>query len=80
MTTYFHTATKVSGSNQTSINVDRDGKPFGQLWTFNTKDETHGWHAKTLGGAYAYFDYIPDGTFAPKIKALIAAREWMEAA
>ena len=78
--TTFQTAKKNAGSNSSIINVDRDGKPFGQVWTFTTKGEVHGFHAKTLAGAYKYFDYTPDGTLTPKIKALVAAKAWMEAA
>lgn len=72
MATTFQTATKNAGSKQTTINVDRDGKPFGQLWTFTNKGEVHGWHAKTLDGAYAYFDESPN-----KKDNLSTATLWM---
>lgn len=48
------------GANRREINVEVDGKPFGQLWTFMAKGETHPWHAKTLSGEYRAF-YSKDG-------------------
>jgi hypothetical protein len=43
-------APKVSGSNAIRWNVDLDGRPFGQIWTFkNTKTDTHRFHVATLG-------------------------------
>lgn len=51
------TITKVSykGSNRIAYNVDRNGVPFGQIWTFKASGEVHPFHVKTLAGAYAYF-------------------------
>lgn len=66
----FSNPTKISGSNQTTINVSRKERPYGQLWTFTAKDETHGWHAKTLAGTYKLFE-------GPKKAALAAAKAWM---
>jgi hypothetical protein len=74
MPTTFHPVAKVSGSNQTTINVGRNGKPFGQLWTFTANGETHGWHAKTLNGSYKLFDG------ASKSANLTAAKAWMKGA
>lgn len=37
---------KRKGSNMIVRNVDVDGKPFGQIWTFKARGETHGFHAK----------------------------------
>lgn len=43
----------VEGSSQVTINVDLNGKPWGQLWTFKeAPGETHGWHIKSLSGYY----------------------------
>jgi hypothetical protein len=74
MATTFHALKKIAGSNMTSVNVDRDGKPFGSLWTFTAKGETHGWHAQTLKGAYKLFEG------PSKAASLAAAKAWMEAA
>lgn len=57
-------------TNQRTINVERNGRPFGQLWTFEAKGETHPWHAKTLAGDYHAF-YAKDG-------GLTAAQRWLE--
>jgi hypothetical protein len=62
---------KFRGSNQTTVNVSRNDRPFGQLWTFTAKGETHGWHAKTLAGDYRLFEA------ANKKDALFAARKWI---
>lgn len=37
------------------INVDLNGSPFAQLWTWRKSRETHPWHAKTLNGDYSHF-------------------------
>lgn len=49
----FHAPTKSNG--RTEINVSLNGKPFGQMWTFKAKGETHPWHAKPLNGEHATF-------------------------
>lgn len=47
------TFTKVSA---TKINVDRNGQPYAQIWTFkDTRSEWHPWHLKTLSGYYKTF-------------------------
>lgn len=43
------------GSNRTEWNVDKNGVPFGQIWTFKGEGEEHPFHAKTLAGAYEWF-------------------------
>ena len=44
------------GSSCTQVNVDKDGRPFGALWTFrNTKTEWHPWHAQALNGEHRTF-------------------------
>jgi hypothetical protein len=47
------TRVKHKGSNQVAFNVDLDGRPFGQIWTFHAKGEVHPYHVKTLAGFYA---------------------------
>lgn len=51
------TITKVvnKGSNLISYNVDLNNAPFGQIWTFKAKGEKHGYHVKTLKGAYKLY-------------------------
>jgi hypothetical protein len=59
--TTFSKIIKKSGSTHKMIEVSRDGKPFGALWTWmNTKYDTHPWHYKTLNGEYGFF-YGKDG-------------------
>lgn len=46
----------IKGGSQISWNVDLNGVPFGQIWTFKAfPGEVHCYHAKTLAGAYADF-------------------------
>ena len=53
------------------INVEKDGKPFGQLWTWkDTEDTFHPWHAKPLHGSHMTFDGSVNG--------LIAAKKYLE--
>lgn len=60
MITFLKVAKK-PGSSQQTINVERNGKPFGQLWTWpNTKTEWHPWHAKPLNGDHKTFDNLKD--------------------
>lgn len=47
------TKVKVSGSNMIAFNVDLNGVPFGQIYTFKAKGEVHPYHVKTLAGFYA---------------------------
>lgn len=57
----FTKAPKVAGSKIKALNVEVDGKPFGQIWTFTkTKGEFHPWHAKPLNGEHRAF-YAKDG-------------------
>jgi hypothetical protein len=42
------------GANK--IDVERNGRPFAQLWTFTDKSyEWHPWHLKTVSGLYKTF-------------------------
>jgi len=52
METSFSKMIKNNGSSMRTWNVDRDGKPFGQIWTFVSRGEEHPFHAKTLDGKY----------------------------
>jgi hypothetical protein len=53
----FHSPSVSRGSNQTKINVDLNGRPFAQLWTYTAKGESHPWHAKvTKTGRYRAFE------------------------
>lgn len=52
----FITMKRNKGSNQITINLELDGKPYGQIWTFrNTNTEQHPWHVKLLSGEYKNF-------------------------
>jgi hypothetical protein len=46
------TRVKHKGSNQVAFNVDLDGRPFGQIWTFKANGEWHPYHVSTLSGFY----------------------------
>lgn len=46
---------KVKGSNRIAYDVDLNGVPFGQIWTFKAAGEVHPFHVKTLAGAYGTF-------------------------
>lgn len=50
------TKNTAKGSNAVRWNVDLNGVPFGQIWTFKARGEVHPFHVKTLAGAYAAFD------------------------
>ena len=57
----FGPKTTTPGSSTIKINVDKDGEPFGQLWTFKKKPGYfHPWHAKALHGEHKAF-YAADG-------------------
>lgn len=43
------------GSNRIAYNVDLNGRPFGQIWTFKANNEKHGYHVKTLAGVYKLY-------------------------
>lgn len=64
------------GSSQRTINVDLNGVPFGQLWTFrNTKDTWHPWHAKPLTGEHqAFYNAAMSGGDLFKAKAYMNAQ------
>lgn len=52
------TITKAAASKGTAIiayNVDLNGKPFGQMYSYKT-DLSRAWHAKALNGAYKLCD------------------------
>ena len=56
MQTTFHPVAPLKGIDTKTINVSRDDKPFGQMWTFtNTKDEEHPWHVSPLNGEHKVF-------------------------
>ena len=58
MTTFIKVAKK-PGSSQQTINVERNGEPFGQMWTWpNTATERHPWHALPLNGNHETFDTL----------------------
>lgn len=57
--TTFTRVPKKPGSTQQTINVERNGEPFGQLWTWpNTRTERHPWHVKLLEGNHRTFDTL----------------------
>jgi len=41
---------KLKGSNRVVYNVDLNGVPFGQIWTYKTAGEKHVWHAAQSNG------------------------------
>lgn len=44
------------GSRMREINVSRNGRPFGKMWTWpNTRTEWHPWHAQPLNGEHKVF-------------------------
>lgn len=49
---------KTKGSNAQRINVSKDGRPFGQIWTFKAAGEKHPWHFKGLSGSYQTFSTL----------------------
>lgn len=60
------------GSSVIAINVDRNGQPFGRLWTFKKKPGYfHPWHAQAIGGEHRAF-YPEDG-------GLKAAKDYLTA-
>ena len=42
----------VKGSTAITWDIDRNGRPYGQIWTFKAKGEQHPHHVKTLSGFY----------------------------
>lgn len=58
------------GSNRVVRNYDLNGTPFGQVWTYKTKGETHKWHAAKSNGAYI-------GAFDTEADADVAIRSEM---
>lgn len=73
MTLTFRIQKKRPGTTQMVVNVERDGQPFGQLWTWpTTATETHPWHAKPLTGEHKTFDKGGEG-------GIKAAKAYMEA-
>ena len=59
-TTSFTNVITKPGSTQQTVNVSRDGEPFGQLWTWaNTRTELHPWHAQPLDGLHKLFNSLP---------------------
>lgn len=62
------------GSNMVCVNVDRNGIPFGQLFTFrDTKTDKYPWTAKTLKGDFVTFEGNKKTSFE-KAKNWIASR------
>lgn len=64
------------GSSQRVIDVELDGNPFGQLWTFrNTRTTWHPWHAKPLNGEHQLFWNADEtGGDLPAAKTYMKAR------
>jgi len=61
--TDFTKAKKDAGSNRVYFNASRNGVPFGQIWTWEAKDESHPFHALALHGPYGTFDSLADAMF-----------------
>lgn len=63
-----------SDSFRMAINIEKDGEPFGQLWTWkDTKSEKHPWHVRLLNGQYK----VEWGK--SKTDALKTLKSWVEA-
>lgn len=75
--TTFSKIQKKPGSTKLSIEVSRDGKPFGLIWSWpDTRTECHPWHAKTVAGAHTcvWGDHDGAGT---KTAAKEVMMQWM---
>lgn len=57
-TTTFTLVPKLRGSTMLTINVDRNGKPFGQIWTFRERGCKCKVNVKLLDGRDAKLDTI----------------------
>jgi hypothetical protein len=58
-------AIRHQGSNATRWNIESDGRPYGQIWTFHAAGEVHPYHMQLLNGFYAQFDSLESAiTFA----------------
>jgi hypothetical protein len=42
-------------STRIAWNIDRNGYPYAQIWTFENVNEFHVYHLKTLSGLYKTF-------------------------
>lgn len=63
------------GSNQITVNVDRDGHPFGQIWTFrDTRSTKSPWHVKAEDGSFTHFYAEKKADALAQAKAWIAAK------
>lgn len=74
MTTTITKKTKVKGGNMIQWNVERDGVPFGAIWTFKAAGEVHPFHAKTLAGNYQVFGTLEEA------KDFMTTTRWWDAA
>ena len=55
MNTTFTKQANIRGSKAINWNVDRDGEPFGAIWTYKkTRTETFMFHAKAQCGSFRY--------------------------
>lgn len=65
------------GSSQRVIDVERNGEPFGQLWTFrNSRTTWHPWHAKPLHGEHkTFWNADETGGNLPAAKAYLQAHQ-----
>jgi len=51
----FSKVIRKSGSSMKTIEVSKDEKPFGSLWTWFEKGEEHPWHVKPLTREHKFF-------------------------
>jgi len=62
-----------NGSTRQYIEVSKDGKPFGSLWTYKeSRTDQHPWQARTLNDQHKVFWNTSD-----KKRALEAAKNWI---
>ena len=50
--------TRIYLGDQITYRIERNGLPFGILWTYSAPAEYHGWHVKLINHDYAHFDTL----------------------
>lgn len=52
-----------SGALKIEWNVQKNGNPFGKMWTWEAEDEEHPVHVQSLAGVYKAFHVRRDGGY-----------------